>query len=108
MAFLFPAFIYSNFKEIFTTVTSYAGNLNVSPSGEKIVFDTFEDGNSDIILSNLDGTGLINLTQASDDSEINPTWSPTGDLISFLDKDKYLAIAPHIAKSFTVPFIANS
>ena len=50
--------------------------------GEKIVFNTDRDGNSEIYLMDPDGTNLVNLTRNTA-QDIQPTWSPDGSRIAF-------------------------
>ena len=56
--------------------------LAKAPETAKIVFTSRRDGNFEIYIMNLDGSGQINLTQhrAKDTS---PVWSPTGEQILF-------------------------
>ena len=63
-------------------------------NGQKILFESDREGNREIYIMNLDGSGLTNLTQhPADDWEHR--WSPGGDKISFLsdrDGDDYLYV----------------
>jgi len=54
-----------------------------SPDGTKIAFVSYRDGNPEIYVINVDGTGLVNLTGARGIDDY-PVWSPDGSLIAFL------------------------
>ena len=56
-----------------------------SPRGDRILFVSRRDGNSEVYVINEDGTGQQNLTlnSASDDS---PSWSPAGLEIAFVSE----------------------
>jgi TolB protein len=63
------------------------GSLNISPSfspdGERIAFArSIGDGNTEIFISNRDGSGLEQLTHSSG-IDTNPAWSPNGREIAF-------------------------
>lgn len=63
------------------------GSLNISPSfspdGSKIAFArSIGDGNTEIFISNRDGSGLQQLTHSSG-IDTNPAWSPGGREIAF-------------------------
>ena len=61
-------------------------------TGQKILFDSDREGNREIYIMNLDGSGLTNLTKHPAD-DWDPRWSPGGDKISFLsdrEGDDYL------------------
>lgn len=60
------------------------GNQNPSwsPSGEEIVYVTFERGDPDICLINADGSGKRRLTNTSSNDN-NPCWSQDGNFILF-------------------------
>ena len=53
-----------------------------SPDGRRVAFNSNRDDNSDIYVANVDGTGVLRLTNhpAIDTS---PTWSPNGQQIAF-------------------------
>ena len=54
-----------------------------SPDGTKIIFESFEQNNTEIYVVNADGSGLTNLTNhPADDKE--PDWSPDGKEIVFV------------------------
>jgi TolB protein len=58
------------------------GESSLSPDGEKIAFASDRDGTSRIYVVNVDGTGLIKLTNASA-GDLSPRWSPDGKQIAF-------------------------
>ena len=53
-----------------------------SPVGNKIAFVSDRDGNDEIYLCNLDGTGVVRLTD-NPGRDFAPSWSPNGDKIVF-------------------------
>jgi Tol biopolymer transport system component len=53
-----------------------------SPDDEKIVFESYRDGNREIYTMNADGTGQMRLTNNLA-GESYPSWSPDGDWITF-------------------------
>ena len=55
----------------------YESRPNWSPDGKKIVFTRREpDGTHDIYSINLDGSGLVNLTQTPRVEDLSPSWRP--------------------------------
>jgi len=54
-----------------------------SPDGTKIAFNTPRDGNSEIYITNADGSGQVNLTSSASSNEFHPAWSPDGLKIAF-------------------------
>jgi Tol biopolymer transport system component/DNA-binding winged helix-turn-helix (wHTH) protein len=54
----------------------------VSPDGKRIAFVSIADGNPEIYLVNIDGTGLLRLTRNVSD-DLAPAWSPDGSRILF-------------------------
>jgi Tol biopolymer transport system component len=63
-------------------------------TGHKILFNSDREGNREIYIMNLDGSGLTNLTQHPA-RDWEHQWSPSGDKISFLsdrEGDMYLYI----------------
>lgn len=63
------------------------GGLNmgvaVAPGGGRMALVVSQDGNSDIYVGNLDGSGLRNLTKHPA-IDVSPTWSPDGSQIAFV------------------------
>jgi len=55
---------------------------NWSPDGTKIAFETNRDGNFEVYVMNLDGTGLVDLSNNAA-SDRQPAWSPDGTRIAF-------------------------
>ena len=53
-----------------------------SPVGDKIAFTSQRDGYWNIYLVQIDGGGLVRLTNSEGDN-LEPVWSPTGDRIAF-------------------------
>jgi len=55
-----------------------------TPDGSfRILFaDDTPDGFTDLFLLNLDGSGLVRLTDSLDRAELNPSWSRSGDRVS--------------------------
>jgi Tol biopolymer transport system component len=67
------------------TVGSDVLSFDWAPDGSKIVFESFRD--EEIYAINVDGTGLINLTNTPGTREQAPDWSPDGSRIAFLRGD---------------------
>lgn len=61
--------------------------LPVEPS-EKIVFHSDRDGNFEIYVMNLDGTGQTRLTTRWDVNDLDPVWSPDGKQIVFASESE--------------------
>ena len=53
-----------------------------SPDGTRLAFTSNRDGNPEIYVMNLDGSGLRRLTNHPG-IDATPTWSPTGTQIAF-------------------------
>jgi TolB protein len=69
-------------KQVIKLTTQGAGDPIWSPDSKQIAFDTLgSTAGSVISLMNVDGTGLIKLTDGPTD--IDPAWSPDGDQIAF-------------------------
>jgi len=58
------------------------GRPAVSPDGTKIAFTSDRFGDAEIFVMNVDGTGLVNLTQLSGNDSF-PNWSSDGTKITF-------------------------
>lgn len=63
-----------------------------SPDGQRIAFvmDSLPDpaqAEYDIAVVNIDGSGLINLTNTPHSSEYSPTWSPDGQYLAYLSEE---------------------
>jgi Tol biopolymer transport system component len=64
------------------------GRIEWSPDGSKLLFESGSWNKDEIYVVNVDGTGLVNLTNAvcdrsCDPSDRYPTWSPDGLQIAF-------------------------
>jgi Tol biopolymer transport system component len=71
-----------------TMVLDFGFSPAVSPDGTRIAFSYDLDGDSDIFIVNVDGSGLVNLTADSPANEWGPTWAPNGRQIAFVtDRD---------------------
>ena len=55
----------------------------ISPDGETIAFMSRRDGNWEIYIVNVDGSGLQRLTDDPADDGL-PTWSPDGNVVAFV------------------------
>ncbi|HJP31143.1 MAG TPA: hypothetical protein QGF95_11375 [Candidatus Latescibacteria bacterium] len=61
-----------------------ARDPHVSPDGRRIVFSRLRDGNANLNIINVDGTGLTQLTNFEDGAQIySPRWSPDGTTLLF-------------------------
>jgi Tol biopolymer transport system component len=59
---------------------------NWSPDGRKVTFNSFFQGGQsprEIYVIDIDGTGLVNLTNHPSD-DLRPDWSPDGSMIAFM------------------------
>ncbi|GIV79421.1 MAG: hypothetical protein KatS3mg050_3815 [Litorilinea sp.] len=59
-----------------------------SPDGQQLLFISNRDGNFEIYKVNVDGTGLVNLTN-SPSNDHDPDWSPDGSKIVFVSDRDY-------------------
>ncbi|MFP6642659.1 MAG: hypothetical protein VCF24_03720 [Candidatus Latescibacterota bacterium] len=61
-----------------------ARDPHVSPDGRQIVFARLNDGNANLCIINVDGTGLKQLTNFEDGAQVYaPRWSPDGTTLLF-------------------------
>jgi len=67
-------------------------NPEVSPDGKKIAFMSRRDGNWEIYVMNIDGSGLQRLTDNGDTDGL-PIWSPDGQTIAFASDRKGLGFS---------------
>jgi TolB protein len=59
-----------------------------SPDGERIAFESLDNGQWDIYVMNSDGSNVRNLMPNTPSNEGNVTWSPDGERIAFVsDRD---------------------
>jgi Tol biopolymer transport system component len=59
-----------------------------SPDGRRIVFTNNSDGNNEIYVMNVDGSGWKNLSQSPSSDDFGPQWSPDGKQVAFVtDRD---------------------
>ena len=72
-------------RTVIPTPTSYVSSPELSPDGFQVVFSGRSLGrvDSDILISNLDGSGRRRLTNHSS-IDTSPAWSPTGRQIAFV------------------------
>jgi Tol biopolymer transport system component len=54
-----------------------------SPNGQQIAFERFENGDREIYRIDVNGSGLVNLTNNPPTDDEHPAWSPDGKLIAF-------------------------
>ena len=67
-------------------------NPEASPDGRRIVFMSQRDGNWEVYIANLDGSGLTRLTNHPANDGL-PTWSPDGRYLAFVsDRDGMWAV----------------
>jgi len=77
-------FLYSIYEGKLTPISTKGFNTSAcfSPDGAKIAFASSRDGNSEIYVSNPDGSSMRRLT-AWGSIDTAPTWAPNGRLIAF-------------------------
>jgi Tol biopolymer transport system component len=61
----------------------WASTATFSPDGQRVAFTTLIDGQTDIAVIDIDGTGYANLTNTPESNESFSAWRPTGGLIAF-------------------------
>jgi TolB protein len=64
-----------------TDLNNMGGRSTWSPDGTKLAFYRGPEGDHDIFIINIDGTGLERLTDGGDN--LGPSWSPDGNWIAF-------------------------
>ena len=70
----------SNIKQV-TDLENVGGRSSFSPESNKLTFYAGPFGDRNIYIINIDGTGLIKLTNIGDN--LGPCWSPDGNWITF-------------------------
>jgi TolB protein len=73
-----------------TAIARYSGlntSAAVSPDGSRVAMIVSKGGSPDVYVSNLDGSGLRQLTRTPED-ESSPCWSPDGQWICFASKQR--------------------
>ena len=71
-------------KERLLSAGLRARDPHVSPDGKQIAFSRLHDGNANLCLIKVDGTGLRQLTDFEDGAQIYaPRWSPDGESLLF-------------------------
>ena len=60
-----------------------------SPDGNQLLFVSNRDGNLEIYRANIDGTDLVNLTNADQANDADADWSPDGERIVFVSDRDY-------------------
>ncbi|HEY3078528.1 MAG TPA: protein kinase [Chloroflexota bacterium] len=71
---------------VFTQLTDLPGaerGISLSPDGKTILFSSRISGNSDIYAQRVGGHNPIDLTRDSPDEDIEPAFSPDGEMIAF-------------------------
>ena len=69
--------------EVVTQLEDADAHPKFSPDGSRILFQSRINGNAEICVSNLDGSGMINLTN-NPARDVQPAWSPDGSKIVFV------------------------
>src|SRR3954451_6439944 len=65
--------------------TGYIAMAAISPDGSRLVMSLYDqDRHIRIYLAAADGSGLTRLTNTTDGSDVEPTWSPDGRSITFV------------------------
>jgi len=70
----------TNLRQV-TNLDFMGGRSSFSPDGTHIAFYRGPAGDRDIYVINIDGTGLVQLTDGGDN--LGPSWSPDGNWIAF-------------------------
>jgi Tol biopolymer transport system component len=89
---------------------SYKAQPVWSPDGRRIAFaapGVGEEKNADIFVVNADGSGLINLTEDSDE-DFQPAWSPDGQHIAFVASGGIIYAIDVSGKEITTIFSSST
>jgi tricorn protease-like protein len=70
----------------------------ISPDGTKVAFMSTRDGNREIYVMNINGTGVTRLTNHAADDR-SPTWSPDGGSIAFVSTRDGAALETYTMKA---------
>lgn len=66
-----------------TDTLAHEGHAGWSPDGSRVVFAGPKGGLNDLFVVNIDGSGMVNVTNTPDIGEIDPSWSPDSRRIIF-------------------------
>ena len=72
----------SNLRTVLSEPPGYLVEPSWSPDGQRIVYRSIRDGNHEIYVVNVDGSGDTNLTNDAA-TDLEPDWSPDGQWIIF-------------------------
>ncbi|MGE5250052.1 MAG: NBR1-Ig-like domain-containing protein [Bacteroidota bacterium] len=82
----FIADLASGTTQQITAIPEHATDPDWSPDGSRIIFASYTDSSRqirDLFVVNVDGTGLVQLTNTPTTNESAPAWSPDGSMIAF-------------------------
>lgn len=86
---------------------SFDGNPTWSPDGQRLAFQSKEDGDHEISVINVDGTGLTKLTD-NEYPDLFPAWSPDGRFIAFSSNRAKTEFGQALANAARNPFAVGS